>query len=97
VNFPFICGLRLIDKKRFEVATQRHVEPSQWSPSAGRVKGKSDNTIETNMALDLARTETNVLYLACSDPALWILKKWWRKVFINHKCGINFFKKVLLL
>jgi len=42
-----------IDKKRFEVATHRHVESSLWSPSAGRVKGKSDTAIDTNMALDL--------------------------------------------
>jgi site-specific recombinase XerD len=42
-----------IDKKRFEVATHRHVEPSLWSPSAGRVKGKSDTALETNMALDI--------------------------------------------
>ncbi len=42
-----------IDKKRFEVATHRHVEPLQWSPLAGKVKGKSDTAIETNMALDM--------------------------------------------
>jgi len=42
-----------IDKKRFEVATHRHVEPSLWSPSAGRVKGKSDTAVDTNMALDM--------------------------------------------
>lgn len=42
-----------IDKKRFEVATHRHVEPSLWSPSAGRAKGKSDTAIDTNMALDM--------------------------------------------
>src|SRR5450432_330986 len=42
-----------IDKKRFEVATHRHVEASQWSPASGRVKGKSDSAIETNMGLDM--------------------------------------------
>lgn len=44
-----------IDKKRFEAATHRHVEPGLWSPSAGRVKGKSDNAIDTNMALDMIK------------------------------------------
>jgi site-specific recombinase XerD len=44
-----------IDKKRFEAATHRHVEPSLWSPSAGRVKGKSDSAIDTNMALDMIK------------------------------------------
>ncbi|HMC84478.1 MAG TPA: site-specific integrase, partial [Chitinophagaceae bacterium] len=42
-----------IDKKRFEVTTHRHVEASQWSPASGRVKGKSDSAIETNMGLDM--------------------------------------------
>jgi site-specific recombinase XerD len=42
-----------INGKRFEVATHRHVKPSEWSPSAGRVKGKSDTAVETNMALDM--------------------------------------------
>jgi hypothetical protein len=44
-----------IDKKRFEVATHRHVEPYLWSSSAGKVKGKSDCAFETNMALDEIR------------------------------------------
>jgi integrase len=44
-----------IDKKRFEASTHRHVEPSLWSPSAGRVKGKSDSAIDTNMALDMIK------------------------------------------
>lgn len=44
-----------IDKKRFEASTHRHVEPGLWSPSAGRVKGKSDSAIDTNMALDMIK------------------------------------------
>jgi len=43
----------IINKKRLEVATHRHVEPSLWNPSAGRVKGKSDTALDTNMALDM--------------------------------------------
>ena len=41
-----------IEGKRFEVATHRHVKPSDWSPSAGKAKGRSEIAIETNMALD---------------------------------------------
>jgi len=44
-----------IDGQRFEVATHRHVEPSEWSPSAGRVKSRSDSAVETNIALDEIR------------------------------------------
>jgi hypothetical protein len=44
-----------IEGKRFEVATHRHVEPSQWSPSGGKVKGKSESSLETNIALDEIR------------------------------------------
>ena len=32
-----------IERKCFEVATHWHVEPSEWSPSVGQVKGRSDN------------------------------------------------------
>ncbi len=45
----------IIERNRFEVATHRHVEPTQWSSSSGKVKGKSDTAIETNMALDLIK------------------------------------------
>jgi len=45
----------IIERNRFEVATHRHVEPIQWSSSSGKVKGKSDTAIETNMALDLIK------------------------------------------
>jgi hypothetical protein len=41
-----------INGERFEVATHRHVEPSEWSSSAGKVKARSESAIETNMALD---------------------------------------------
>jgi hypothetical protein len=44
-----------IEKKRFEVATHRHIEPCMWSPSSGKVKGESDDAFETNMALDEIR------------------------------------------
>jgi hypothetical protein len=38
--------------KRFEVATHRHVEPFEWSSSAGRVISRFESAVETNMALD---------------------------------------------
>ncbi len=44
-----------IEGKRFEVATNRHVEPSEWLHSAGKVKGKSKLSIEMNHELDLIK------------------------------------------
>ncbi len=38
-----------INGNRFEVATHRHVEPTQWSSSSGKVAGRSDSAVETNM------------------------------------------------
>ncbi|HKO81333.1 MAG TPA: Arm DNA-binding domain-containing protein [Chitinophagaceae bacterium] len=38
--------------KRFEAATHRHVEPFEWSSSAGKVKSRFESAVETNMALD---------------------------------------------
>ena len=44
-----------IKGKRFEVATHRHVEQAEWSPSSGKAKGRSDSATETNMALDIIK------------------------------------------
>lgn len=38
-----------IEGKRFEVATHQHVKPSEWSPPAGKIKGRSETAIESNM------------------------------------------------
>lgn len=46
-----------IEGKRFEVATHRHVKQTEWSSSAGKVKGRSDSAAETNMALDIIRSK----------------------------------------
>src|SRR5664279_164525 len=46
-----------IEGKRFEIATNRQVEPSEWLPSAGKVKGKSKLAIETNNELDLIKKQ----------------------------------------
>ena len=44
-----------IDGERFEAATHQHTEPTNWSPSAGKVIGTSDSAIHTNMDLDEIR------------------------------------------
>lgn len=41
-----------IDGRRFEVATHEHTDPSEWSPTAGRVIGASAPPLYTNMTLD---------------------------------------------
>ena len=41
-----------IDGKRFEAATHQHTDPSDWSPSAGKVSSSSATALHTNMALD---------------------------------------------
>jgi Phage integrase SAM-like domain/Arm DNA-binding domain len=46
-----------IKKKRFEVATHRHVVPILWAPYSGKVKGTSESAQETNMALDLIKKQ----------------------------------------
>jgi integrase len=46
-----------IKGKRFEAATHHHVKPSEWEPSAGKVKGRSSSAMETNMALDLIKKQ----------------------------------------
>lgn len=46
-----------IDGGRFEVATHRHVKPSDWSPWAGKVKGRSESALETNTALDIIKKQ----------------------------------------
>ena len=44
-----------IGGNRFEVATHQHIKPSNWSPSAGKVIGKSETAVQINMALDLIK------------------------------------------
>src|SRR5437762_6853959 len=41
--------------ERFEVSTQRFIEPSKWSISAGKVKGNSEEARSINQHLDLLR------------------------------------------
>lgn len=44
-----------IEGKRFEVATHQHVNPTEWSSSAGKIKGRSETATQTNMALDVIK------------------------------------------
>ena len=46
-----------IEGKRFEVSTNRHVELSQWLPSEGKVKGRSELALKTNNDLGLIRKQ----------------------------------------
>ena len=70
-----------INKKRFEVATHRHIDPSLWSPSSGRVKGKSDTAIEANMALDMITKQVyeyrEQLYVENRDLTVNSLREKW--------------------
>jgi hypothetical protein len=48
--------LRLtINGERFEVSTQRFIEPSKWSISAGKVKGNSEEARSINQHLDILK------------------------------------------
>lgn len=44
-----------INSKRFEVSTQRYVEPAKWSTQAGKVKGVSEKARSINQYLDSVR------------------------------------------
>jgi site-specific recombinase XerD len=55
-----------IDKKRFEVTTNINVKPHLWTPSAGRLKGRSQEVQEINNELEsikrlVYRYEENIL------------------------------------
>jgi len=41
-----------VDGERFEVSTQRYIEPARWSISAGKVKGNSEEAQSINQYLD---------------------------------------------
>ena len=46
-----------VDSKRFEVSTHQHVRTIEWSPSGGKVKGRSASALEINTELDLIRKQ----------------------------------------
>src|SRR5689334_6140917 len=41
-----------INGERFEVTTQRYIEPNKWSSAAGKVKGNSEEARSINQHLD---------------------------------------------
>lgn len=46
-----------INGQRFEVSTQRYVEPAKWSSAAGKVKGASEEARSINHHLDVLRQQ----------------------------------------
>ncbi len=44
-----------IQGQRFEVSTNRYVEPSMWSTKAGKVKGNSEDARSINNRLDVLK------------------------------------------
>jgi site-specific recombinase XerD len=46
-----------INGKRFEVSTQRYIEPSKWSNVAARAKGNSEEARSVNTHLDILRNK----------------------------------------
>ena len=45
-----------INGKRFEVATNRHVRPEEWSAIGGKLRGRSESANDNNTELDLIRS-----------------------------------------
>jgi hypothetical protein len=46
-----------VNGRRLDQSIQRYVEPSQWSPATGRVKGNNDHTRQVNLYLDTIMTK----------------------------------------
>jgi hypothetical protein len=46
-----------VNGRRLDQSIQRHVESSQWSPAAGRVKGNNDQARQVNLYLDTLVTK----------------------------------------
>ncbi|HEY0059648.1 MAG TPA: Arm DNA-binding domain-containing protein, partial [Flavisolibacter sp.] len=46
-----------VNGKRFEVSTQRYIEPSKWSQVAGKAKGSSEEARSINSYLDLLKNK----------------------------------------
>jgi len=46
-----------VNGRRLDQSIQRYVEPSQWSPAAGRVKGNNDQARQVNLYLDTLMTK----------------------------------------
>ncbi len=46
-----------VNGKRFEVSTQRYIEPTKWSQAAGKAKGSSEEARSINSYLDLLKNK----------------------------------------
>ena len=46
-----------INGKRFEVSTQRYIEPYKWSPVAAKAKGNSEEARSINTHLDMLKNK----------------------------------------
>ena len=86
----------IIGGNHFEVATHRHVEPMQWSPSSGKVTGRSDLATETNMALDLIKKRVyeykEQLYIENRDFTVNSLREKWYDEDRNKRTLLGVFR-----
>ncbi len=46
-----------INGERFEVSTQRYIEPARWSAAAGKAKGSSEEALKLNNYLDVLKAK----------------------------------------
>lgn len=46
-----------INGERFEISTQRYIEPAKWSQEAGKARGNSEEARSINMYLDIVKNK----------------------------------------
>ena len=89
-----------INGNRFEVATHRHVEPTQWSSSSGKVAGRSDSAVETNMALNLIKKKVyeykEQLYIENRDFTVNSLREKWFGEDRNKRTLLGVFRSSIM-
>ncbi len=89
-----------IEGNRFEVATHRHVEPTQWSSSSGKLTGRSDSAVETNMALDLIKKKVyeykEQLYIENRDFTVNSLREKWYGEDRNKRTLLGVFRSRIM-
>ena len=90
----------IIEGNRFEVATHRHVEPTLWSSSSGKVTGRSDSAVETNMALDLIKKKVyeykEQLYIENRDFTVNSLREKWYGEDRNKRTLLGVFRSRIM-
>lgn len=67
-----------INGERFEVSTQRYVEPSKWSKSAGKVKGNSEEARSINQYMDSLKQKVYEYQKNISQEGLHFTKELFR-------------------